>query len=169
MSASTPPPPSTAPVSTGKGLHSRAYNGLIGACDKYVPAKMRPLWMHPAGPKTIFFWAPLVKWSLVIAGLSDLTRPADMISPNGCLALGATNLIWTRYSLVIIPKNYSLFAVNLFVSLTQLFQLGRAYNYRWEQSKLEKNGAENQNPLKLVCSRQCMHFLDFFKIKKIIF
>ncbi|KAH8354115.1 hypothetical protein KR084_000122 [Drosophila pseudotakahashii] len=159
--APPPPPPSTAPASAGKGLHSRAYNGLIGACDKYVPAKMRPLWMHPAGnisaysviklilrdffflgPKTIFFWAPLVKWSLVIAGLSDLTRPADMISPNGCLALGATNLIWTRYSLVIIPKNYSLFAVNLFVSLTQLFQLGRAYNYRWEQSKLEKAGEE---------------------------
>lgn len=80
--------------------------------------------------------------SLVIAGLSDLTRPADKISPNGCLALGATNLIWTRYSLVIIPKNYSLFAVNLFVSLTQLFQLGRYYNYQWEQSRLEKNGEQ---------------------------
>ncbi|KAH8326683.1 hypothetical protein KR067_011932, partial [Drosophila pandora] len=138
MSTGPTPPPSKALSSAGKGLTSRAYNGLIGACDKFVPAKFRPLWMHPAGPKTIFFWAPLVKWSLVIAGLSDLTRPADKISPNGCLALGATNLIWTRYALVIIPKNYSLFAVNLFVSLTQLFQLGRAYNYKWEQSKLEK-------------------------------
>ncbi|EDX13605.1 mitochondrial pyruvate carrier 2 [Drosophila simulans] len=143
MSATPPTPPApTAAASAGKGLHSRAYNGLIQACDKYVPPKMRPLWMHPAGPKTIFFWAPIVKWSLVIAGLSDLTRPADKISPNGCLALGATNLIWTRYSLVIIPKNYSLFAVNLFVSLTQLFQLGRYYNYQWEQSKLEKNGEQ---------------------------
>ncbi|EDW34592.1 GL21495 [Drosophila persimilis] len=140
-----PKPPSAAALaSVGKrlGLHSKAYNGLIGVCDKFVPPKMRPLWMHPAGPKTIFFWAPLVKWGLVIAGLSDLTRPADTISPNGCLALGATNLIWTRYALVIIPKNYSLFAVNLFVSLTQLFQLGRAYNYKWEQTKLEKVTSE---------------------------
>ncbi|KAH8294704.1 hypothetical protein KR018_001874 [Drosophila ironensis] len=144
MSAAAPPP-----SSQGKGLHSagkgsRAYAGLICVADKFVPAKLRPLWMHPAGPKTIFFWAPLVKWGLVIAGLSDLTRPADTISTNGCLALGATNLIWTRYSLVIIPKNYSLFAVNLFVSLTQLFQLGRAYNYKWEQSQLTK-ASENQS------------------------
>jgi len=69
-----------------------------------------------------------------------LTRPADTISPNACLSLGGTNLIWTRYSLVITPKNYSLFAVNLFVSVTQLIQLGRAYHYQWEQSKLEKTG-----------------------------
>ncbi|XP_022216019.1 mitochondrial pyruvate carrier 2-like [Drosophila obscura] len=137
-----PKPPAAALASVGKGIHSKVYNGLIGVCDKFVPPKMRPLWMHPAGPKTIFFWAPIVKWGLVIAGLSDLTRPADTISANGCLALGATNLIWTRYALVIIPKNYSLFAVNLFVSLTQLFQLGRACNYKLEQSKLEKATAE---------------------------
>nr|XP_036674283.1 mitochondrial pyruvate carrier 2 [Drosophila suzukii] len=140
MSAEPPTPPATAAASAGKGLHSRAYNGLINACDKFVPAKLRPLWMHPAGPKTIFFWGPIVKWGLVVAGIGDLTRPADTISPNACLSLGGTNLIWTRYSLVITPKNYSLFAVNLFVSVTQLIQLGRAYHYQWEQSKLEKTG-----------------------------
>lgn len=35
---------------------------------------------HPAGPKTIFFWAPLMKWGLVIAGLGDLKRPANQLS-----------------------------------------------------------------------------------------
>ncbi|EDW81004.1 uncharacterized protein Dwil_GK11251 [Drosophila willistoni] len=129
-------------TTTRMGFSSKVYNGIIGAADKHVPAKMRPLWMHPAGPKTIFFWAPLFKWGLVIAGLSDLTRPADTISANACAALGLTNLIWTRYSLVIIPKNYSLFAVNLFVSITQLVQLGRAYNYQWEQSKLQASKQE---------------------------
>ncbi|KAH8277524.1 hypothetical protein KR026_012393 [Drosophila bipectinata] len=133
-----PPPPASAAASAGKGIHSKIYNGIIGAADKFVPAKMRPLWMHPAGPKTIFFWAPFFKWGLVIAGLSDLARPADSISVSGCAALAATGIIWSRYSLVIIPKNYSLFAVNLFVGCTQVVQLARAYNYKMEQDKLQK-------------------------------
>ncbi|KAH8336339.1 mitochondrial pyruvate carrier 2 [Drosophila kikkawai] len=133
-----PPPASTAAASAGKGLHSKLYNGMIGAADKFVPAKLRPLWMHPAGPKTIFFWAPVFKWGLVVAGLSDLARPADSISVSGCAALAATGIIWSRYSLVIIPKNYSLFAVNLFVGITQVVQLARAYNYQQEQEKLKK-------------------------------
>ncbi|EDW59479.1 mitochondrial pyruvate carrier 2 [Drosophila virilis] len=140
--APAPPPPSSAAAAAGKGIHTKLYNGLIGVCDKFVPAKMRPLWMHPAGPKTIFFWAPIFKWGLVAAGLSDLARPADTISVSGCAALAATGIIWSRYSLVIIPKNYSLFAVNLFVGLTQLVQLGRAYNYQLEQEKLKKEQSE---------------------------
>ena len=32
------------------------------------------------GPKTVFFWAPFMKWCLVAAGLKDLSRPADKLS-----------------------------------------------------------------------------------------
>lgn len=32
------------------------------------------------GPKTVFFWAPMMKWCLVAAGLKDLARPADKLS-----------------------------------------------------------------------------------------
>ena len=32
------------------------------------------------GPKTVFFWAPLMKWCLVAAGLKDLNRPAEKLS-----------------------------------------------------------------------------------------
>lgn len=32
------------------------------------------------GPKTIHFWAPAMKWGLVIAGISDINRPAEQIS-----------------------------------------------------------------------------------------
>lgn len=35
--------------------------------------------------------------------------------------------IWARYSLVIIPRNYSLFFVNLFVGGTGVYQLSRIY------------------------------------------
>lgn len=74
------------------------------------------------------------KQSLVIAGLGDLSRPANQLSIGQSGSLLATGLIWSRYSLVIIPKNYSLFAVNVFVALTQIIQLSRAYNYSRTQS-----------------------------------
>ena len=35
---------------------------------------------HGTGPKTVFFWAPMMKWCLVIAGVKDLNRPADKLS-----------------------------------------------------------------------------------------
>ncbi|KAI9500869.1 hypothetical protein BX070DRAFT_48133 [Coemansia spiralis] len=50
------------------------------------------LWNSPVGPKTIHFWAPAMKWGLVIAGLGDLTRPADQISVKQQLSLAATGL-----------------------------------------------------------------------------
>jgi hypothetical protein len=32
------------------------------------------------GPKTVFFWAPVMKWCLVAAGVKDLSRPAEKLS-----------------------------------------------------------------------------------------
>uniref|UniRef100_U5EQD2 Mitochondrial pyruvate carrier n=1 Tax=Corethrella appendiculata TaxID=1370023 RepID=U5EQD2_9DIPT len=114
---------------------SKVYNVLVNTADKYVPSSFRPLWNHPAGPKTVFFWAPAFKWGLVIAGLSDLRRPADQLSVSQSASLAATGLIWSRYSLVIIPKNYGLFSVNVFVAGTQLLQLYRAWDFSRKQQK----------------------------------
>ncbi|XP_039965605.1 mitochondrial pyruvate carrier 2-like [Bactrocera neohumeralis] len=113
------------------GPLSRIYNGMIGTADKFVPTSMRPLWEHPAGPKTVFFWAPICKWALVIAGIGDMNRPAHSLSLNQCAVIATTGIIWSRYSLVIIPKNYSLFMVNMFVATTQLYQVARALNYQY--------------------------------------
>lgn len=107
------------------------YRNAIAIADKFVPPKLQPLWNHEAGPKTIFFWAPAFKWSLVIAGLGDLARPAEKLSIPQSAALSATGLVWARYSMVIIPKNYSLFSVNVFVALTGLYSLGRGVNYQY--------------------------------------
>ncbi|KAF9555636.1 UPF0041-domain-containing protein [Agrocybe pediades] len=85
---------------------------------------------HPAGPKTVFFWAPFMKWGLVAAGLKDLNRPADKLSVSQNLALAATGFIWVRWSLIITPVNYNLAAVNFFVGLSGLTQLGRIAAYR---------------------------------------
>ncbi|XP_026477394.1 mitochondrial pyruvate carrier 2-like isoform X2 [Ctenocephalides felis] len=103
--------------------------------DKFVPKSALPLWNSPAGPKTVFFWAPLFKWGLVIAGIGDLSRPAEQLSVRQSGSLAVTGFVWARYSLVIIPKTWSLFAVNMFVGLTQLYQAGRAVAYEMSQEK----------------------------------
>jgi hypothetical protein len=117
------------------------YRAITSIGDRIVPTAMQPFWNHPAGPKTIFFWAPLMKWALVIAGIGDINRPAEKLSLYQSGALAATGTIWSRYSLVIIPKNYSLFAVNVFVGATGYSQLARIARHRMKQSA-EKSAAK---------------------------
>ena len=64
---------------------------------------------------------------LVIAGASDMARPADKLSKNQTISLFLTGTIWSRYSLVITPKNYSLFLVNAFLACVATVQLTRIY------------------------------------------
>ncbi|GAA5835805.1 hypothetical protein JCM11251_007431 [Rhodosporidiobolus azoricus] len=101
----------------------------MAAPTAQASSKFQQLWNSPAGPKTVFFWAPMFKWGLVAAGLKDLSRPADVISVPQNLALTATGLIWVRYSFVITPVNYSLAAVNCFVAGTGVTSLYRAWDW----------------------------------------
>lgn len=43
---------------------SSVYRGLINGGERYIPGAMKKIikWDHPAGPKTIHFWAPFMKW-----------------------------------------------------------------------------------------------------------
>ena len=53
-------------------------------------------------------------------------------SPAGArrgVGLAATGLIWSRYATQIIPVNYSLLTVNLFVAATGLYQCYRIWEY----------------------------------------
>ncbi|KAJ2913469.1 hypothetical protein MD484_g6949, partial [Candolleomyces efflorescens] len=111
---------------------------MSGAAASAGASKLQSFMNHPAGPKTVFFWAPLMKWCLVAAGVKDLTRPADKLSVSQNVALAATGFIWVRYSLVITPINYSLAAVNFFVGLSGLTQLGRIANHRYNQPQAAK-------------------------------
>ena len=68
-----------------------------------------------------------MKWGLVVAGLSDINRPASQLSASQSGALAITGTIWTRYSTQITPVNYNLMSVNAFVAATGLYQLYRIY------------------------------------------
>ncbi|KAK9319593.1 hypothetical protein V1517DRAFT_331988 [Lipomyces orientalis] len=81
------------------------------------------------GPKTIHFWAPVMKWALVFAGISDLQRPVESLSGTQQLALFATGAIWTRWCLIIKPKNYLLASVNFFLGTVASVQLTRLVSY----------------------------------------
>ncbi|MEQ2199535.1 Mitochondrial pyruvate carrier 2 [Xenoophorus captivus] len=120
-----------------------SYHRILDRIEHILPAKLRPLYNHPAGPKTVFFWAPVFKWGLVFAGLADMNRPADKLSTSQSAVLTATGLIWSRYSLVIIPKNWNLFAVNFFVGSAGASQLYRIWSYKQEQKETAKEAAES--------------------------
>ncbi|XP_035995054.1 mitochondrial pyruvate carrier 2-like [Fundulus heteroclitus] len=85
----------------------------------------------------------MFKWGLVMAGLADMTRPAEKLSTSQSAVLTATGLIWSRYSLVIIPKNWNLFAVNFFLGSAGASQLYRIWSYDQEQKAKAKEAAES--------------------------
>ncbi|AET40305.1 mitochondrial pyruvate carrier Ecym_5567 [Eremothecium cymbalariae DBVPG len=93
----------------------------------------RRFWASETGPKTVHFWAPTLKWGLVIAGISDAQRPVEKVSGTQNLSLMATAVIWSRWSFVIKPRNYLLASVNFFLGLTASYQLMRITKYRLNQ------------------------------------
>uniref|UniRef100_A0A0N5AT79 Mitochondrial pyruvate carrier n=1 Tax=Syphacia muris TaxID=451379 RepID=A0A0N5AT79_9BILA len=120
-------------------MTTAVYRSICRIADKVIypilPKFAKPGWNHPAGPKTVFFWAPTIKWCLVGAGLADLARPADKLSAYQNLALFGTGAIWARYCFVIIPVNLYLASVNVFVAATGLVQLLRIANYQVRYNK----------------------------------
>lgn len=73
----------------------------------------------------VHFWAPTFKWGISIANIADFAKPPEKISYPQQIAVTATGLIWSRYSLVITPKNWNLFSVNVAMAGTGLYQLSR--------------------------------------------
>ncbi|CAF2026611.1 hypothetical protein BRARA_C04608 [Brassica rapa] len=88
-------------------------------------SRLQALWNHPAGPKTIHFWAPTFKWGISIANIADFAKPTDKISYPQQIAVTCTGVIWSRYSMVITPKNWNLFSVNVAMAGTGMYQLAR--------------------------------------------
>lgn len=106
------------------------------AAPATIGQKLTAFLNHPAGPKTIHFWAPTFKWGITFANIADLQRPPDKISvPQQC-AITATGVIWSRYSTQITPVNYNLLTVNVFMAITGSYQLYRKYKHDQEQKSV---------------------------------
>lgn len=98
-----------------------------------------------------------MKWGLVLAGASDLTRPASQLSLTQNLALMSTGAIWTRWCFVIKPKNLFLATVNFFLFIVGATQVTRILT--WQQSmkgaegQVEKEGKVIEGELKDVVNK----------------
>jgi len=104
------------------------------------------MWDSPIGIKTVHFWAPVMKWALVLAGISDFSRPAEKLSLTQNLALTTTGLIWTRWCFVIKPRNLLLAAVNFFLGMVGIVQITRIGMYHYGEG--DKTLAEEVEPVK---------------------
>ncbi|KAF2257383.1 UPF0041-domain-containing protein [Trematosphaeria pertusa] len=100
------------------------------------------LWNSPVGPKTVHFWAPIMKWALVLTGASDFTRPAEQLSLTQNFALLCTGAIWTRWCFIIRPKNIFLASVNFCLFIVGAAQVGRILNYQQSLKKAEGQAAK---------------------------
>ncbi|CAL5405478.1 unnamed protein product [Camellia sinensis] len=106
-----------------------------------VASKLQAFWNHPAGPKTIHFWAPTFKWVISIANVADFSKPPEQLSYPHQSVVAISGLIWTRYSTVIIPKNWNLVGVNLTMSGTGFYQLSRKIQQKkkmWQKNDDDK-------------------------------
>lgn len=101
--------------------------------NELLSKKYRALYNHPAGPKTIHFWCPMMKWGLVFAGFADFFRPAELLSLKQNASLGITGLIWTRFCFVITPVNKFLGLCNFCLFLVGTVQVGRILQYEYGQ------------------------------------
>ncbi|KAG9528276.1 UPF0041-domain-containing protein, partial [Aureobasidium melanogenum] len=96
-------------------------------------SRLQQLWNSPVGPKTVHFWAPIMKWGLVLAGAADFARPVESLSLSQNGALMATGLIWTRWCFVIKPRNLFLASVNFLLFCVGATQVSRIL--LWQQAQ----------------------------------
>jgi hypothetical protein len=73
---------------------------------------------------------PREQWAIVLAGVSDFFRPVENLSLQQNLALMATGAIWTRWCLIIKPRNVFLATVNFFLFCVGATQVSRVLIYR---------------------------------------
>ncbi|KAL6212683.1 hypothetical protein ACLB2K_017901 [Fragaria x ananassa] len=106
-------------------LHRRCVERELQRERFMATSKLQALWNHPAGPKTIHFWAPTFKWGISIANIADFSKPPENLSYPQQIAVACTGVVWSRYSTVITPKNWNLFSVNVAMAGTGLYQLSR--------------------------------------------
>jgi hypothetical protein len=89
---------------------------------------MKSIAEAPAGPFYIHFWAPTSKWLLSVSNIMDLKRPVEKISLAQMSCLTVTGIVWTRFAMVIIPKNYNLALVNVVLATSSGWHLARKLN-----------------------------------------
>ncbi|KAK4673730.1 hypothetical protein QC763_114530 [Podospora pseudopauciseta] len=127
---------------------TRRFQSTESTANAAPESWMQQFWKSEKGPKTVHFWAPMMKWGLVLVGISDFARPAESLSLTQNAALTTTGIIWTRWCLIIKPKNYLLAAVNFFLGCVGVIQCSRIFLHHQAQKKLAEEVGEAKEAVK---------------------
>uniref|UniRef100_A0A8C7P525 Mitochondrial pyruvate carrier n=2 Tax=Oncorhynchus TaxID=8016 RepID=A0A8C7P525_ONCMY len=139
-----------------------SYHRILNQIEFLLPGKLRPIYNHPAGKDMINITAsgPTNPAGLVFAGLADMTRPADKLSLSQSGVLMTTGVIWSRWSLVIIPKNWFLFCCNCFLGASGATQLFRIWMYQQEVKKQQEAEAAELKIKQLAEAHPLLDYLE---------
>jgi len=119
------------------------------AAEGPQPNVFQRMWTSEVGIKTVHFWAPVMKWGVVLAGATDFLRPAEKLSLTQNMALLATGSIWTRWCFVIRPQNMLLAAVNFCLFCVGLTQCSRIFLYHKELTGSASGAFSNMKAIAL--------------------
>ncbi|TVU38471.1 hypothetical protein EJB05_11843, partial [Eragrostis curvula] len=115
--AALPGPASTSALVVSAAIEKACVNGFE------APSLVEPsCWPQN---QLIHFWAPTFKWGISIANIADFAKPPEKISYPQQVAVACTGIVWSRYSMVITPRNWNLLSVNVAMAGTGLYQLSR--------------------------------------------
>ena len=87
----------------------------------------------PIGPKTVHFWGPAANWGLVLAGLIDANKPADMISEKMTATLFVYSCLFMRFAWKVQPRNILLFTCHASNAAAQAFLFSKKMAYNAQQ------------------------------------
>ncbi|KAK8210258.1 hypothetical protein M8818_003425 [Zalaria obscura] len=125
------------PIAQRRGIQTAAETNVAPPPG----SKLQQFWHSEVGPKTVHFWAPIMKWGLVLAGAADFARPAENLSLSQNAALMATGAIWTRWCFIIKPRNLFLASVNFLLFCVGATQTTRVLLY---QQSLKGNSTSEE-------------------------
>eukprot|EP00877_Chromochloris_zofingiensis_P005758 jgi/Chrzof1/15183/Cz09g30190.t1 len=110
-------------------------------------SRLQAFWSSPVGPKTTHFWGPVANWGFVLAGLADMRKEPDVISPNMTSAMCVYSCLFMRFAWMVKPRNYLLLACHASNECVQLYQLSRWYAWHSSQDHTQQPASSTQKPV----------------------
>ncbi|KAF5837913.1 mitochondrial pyruvate carrier [Dunaliella salina] len=85
------------------------------------------------GGATANLGGPVANWGFVGAGLADMKKGPEVISPNMTGVMCIYSALFMRFAWMVQPRNYLLFACHASNEAVQLYQMSRWY--QWNSSQ----------------------------------
>ncbi|CCG22038.1 hypothetical protein CORT_0B03290 [Candida orthopsilosis Co 90-125] len=93
---------------------------------------------------TTHFWGPVSNFGIPVAAIMDLKKDPEVISGPMTGSLILYSLVFMKYSLAVIPKNYLLFGCHFVNELAQLGQGFRWTKYHYfDKETADKKAIKN--------------------------